>query len=223
MKNDSLLKLSVVSAVTGILLLYIGAIHMKPGLTPISKIDKDFVGLETEMSGKIIDLYKHPGGHIFLKVKDNSGGVISVPIFSETRSKLDEEVSLLDRIQVKGTVKKYEGDLELIPSEAKQIKIIHTPPLEISKIDEDKLGEIVKIEGFVERERCLSDNKLSLEIRNREEKIKALVSDYVSNLDKFDNISKGSKVRIAGKIQPEKDKLLIKINRKEQLTVLEED
>lgn len=107
MPGSSIAKLSILCSLTGIALIYAGAIYMRPGLTPISKIDNDFVGLKTKISGRVIDLSTHPKGHVFLKMKDDSGDVTSVPPFLKTVSKMSKKVEVRDNIKLTGKVKKY--------------------------------------------------------------------------------------------------------------------
>ncbi|KXB09464.1 hypothetical protein AKJ35_00780 [candidate division MSBL1 archaeon SCGC-AAA833F18] len=109
LRDNSTVKLSLLCSLTGIAVLYAGAVQMRPGLTPIAKLDEDYVGLKVKVSGQVIDLSEHPDGHLFLKLKDDSGGVISVPIFSRVRSELGENIALLDNVQVPGQVKLYKG------------------------------------------------------------------------------------------------------------------
>lgn len=212
MINNSMLKMSLFSSLAGLTLLYAGAVQMRPGLTPISKIDNDFVGLKTQIRGQIINLRTHSKGHVFLKVKDESNGVISIPIFSRTKSKLNENIELLDNIQVTGKVKDYQGNLELLPETPEKIKIFHSQPSKISEINRESIGEKVKIQGNLTKKRSTSGGSLVLELENNHASLKVFVPQSTANSSNFPRIEEKNKIRIAGTIQLYKNELELKVH-----------
>lgn len=220
MADKSILKLSLISSIAGILLLYVSAAHMKPSLTPISKVDEDFVGLSTKISGKVIDIRGGSNGHLFLKIKDESGGVITVPIFSKINSKLEEKVELLDNIEVQGKVEKYEGQLEIIPKKPESIQIVHSTPLELSKIDKSKLGKIVKTKGYIAEKKTVGNGNLLIKLTEKNENINVFIPQIVLNTNNFPEIQEGNIVKIAGLVQLYEETLEIKVENPHNIEII---
>lgn len=214
-------KLSLLCSLTGIALIYVGAAQMRPGLTPISQIDNDYVGLKTVISGRVIDLSVHPEGHVFLKVKDESGGVISVPLFSGTRSELGERIELLDNIQVSGQVKNYQGEMELLPEDVGSIQVVHSAPIELSQIDETRLGNEVKIRGFVGEKFSVGDNSIILSVRRGDGELKVFLPGDVVESDNFPEFFEGDKIQAAGTIKSYEGELELEIGNSYNFEVLE--
>lgn len=204
-------KMSLVSSLAGLALLYAGAVHMRPSLTPISKVDKDFVGLKIKISGRVIDLSTHPKGHLFLKVKDGSDGVISVPIFAKINSKLEKRIELLDNIQIEGTVKEYNGELEVLPEKVESIQIINSTPLEISKINKKMTGELVKIQGIIIGKEIIGKGSLLLKIKKNSGEIKVYIPSYVSNSEDLKFLEEGQLIQASGVVQTYKEELELKV------------
>lgn len=210
-QNSSMTKMSILSSLTGIILLYIGAVQMQPSLTPISDIDKDFVGLKTEISGRVIDVDTHPEGHLFLKVKDDSGGVISVPVFERINSGLNENIELLDNIQVSGQVKDYEGDLELIPDSIESIQIIHSAHVKLSQINKRNVGNLVKTRGVVCEKENVGSGSLIINLHKEKQDFPVFAPYTVANSPDFPEIKVGDTVQISGLVQVYEGKLEIKL------------
>lgn len=219
---NSTTKLSLLCSLAGMALLYVGAIQMRPGLTPISKIDMDFVGLKTKVSGRVIDLSRHSKGHVFLKVKDGSGGVISVPIFASMSSKLDEEVKLLDNIRITGEVENYQGELELLPEGAESIKVIHSTPTEVSRIDEGRVGETVKIRGVVREKEPVGKGSLLMEIWGDDSGLTVYMPPDVAGARDLPEIGVGDRVQLAGLVQLYEGELELKLSSSYNIEVLGE-
>ncbi len=184
---------------------------MKPSLTPISKVDEDFVGLNTKISGKIIDIRETSEDHIFLKIKDESGGVMTVPIFSRINSKLEKQVELLDNIEVQGKVENYEGQLEIVPKEPESVQIVHSTPLELSKVDESKLGKIVKTRGYIAEKKSVGNGNLLIELSEKDESVTVFIPQSVVKSNNFPEIREGTIIQIAGLVQLYEEKLEIKV------------
>ena len=74
------------------------------------------------VSGEISSLKIHENGHIFLKVRDESGEVMVV-IFKNVVSKLKEKelacLELNKTMKIEGRVEEYRGNLELVAEEIK--------------------------------------------------------------------------------------------------------
>jgi DNA/RNA endonuclease YhcR with UshA esterase domain len=149
MSERTIAKLSLLCSLTGLAALYLSAANTHPAVTAIAKLNEDFAGTKVTISGHAIDLYNHPDGHLFLTLKDNSGGTISVPVFASVRSQMTEPVELLDDIQVTGLVKEYQNELEVVPDRASDVRIVHAAATRISNLGENQIGELVKVEGVV--------------------------------------------------------------------------
>lgn len=195
---------------------------MRPALTPISQIDRDFVGLRTRVSGRIIETRGHADGHLFLRVKDESGGVIFIPLFSNVKSELDEKIELVDRIQVSGKIEIYEGDLELIPEDATDVKIVKTAPTKISEIDRNRLGEKVKVRGFVEKKKPVGTGNLIVNLRDEEKSLPIFISRKVVESKNFPEIREGQTVQTAGQVMLFDNELQIEIPNPHNIDVIGE-
>ncbi len=211
MIDNPTVKLSIISSIAGILLLYMSAAHTRPALTPISNINQDYIGLKTKISGKVIDLHHHPEGHLFLKIKDESGGVITVPIFNKTNSQLDNEINILDNVEVEGQVKEYEGQLEIIPEEPESLQIAHSTPLKISNVTRSKLGKIVKTRGYVAEKKIVGSGSLLLELTQNGEIIEVFIPKSVTASKNFPEFQSGNLLQVVGLLQTYEGKLEIKV------------
>ena len=84
---EKITKLGLLCSIVGLAAIYAGAVQVRPSITPIAKIDNEFVGLKVIISGQVVDL-RESNGHLFLALQDNSGSAMSVPIFSSVRAQL---------------------------------------------------------------------------------------------------------------------------------------
>ncbi len=214
-------KLSLLCSITGIAALYVGAIQMRPTLTPLAKINEDYVGLGVMVSGQVIDLHAHHSGHLFLKLKDESGGVISVPIFASVRSELSEPIELLDNIQVTGQVKLYNGDLEVIPEKGADLHVVHTPPTGLANISRERLGELIKTQGVIARRNIVGSGSLILTLRDDDTELQVFVPASVANEERFPELHVGYTVRASGWLQLYNEHLELKIEDPAHLEVIE--
>lgn len=206
-----MVKMSLLCSVVGIAILYVGALQMRPDITPIAQVDNDFVGLKAKISGQVIDMRRNQNGHVFLKVKDSSGGTISVPLFARTVAGLDENVELLDNVQVEGQVKEYRGEMEILPEKAESVKIVKSPPMEISKIDNDKVGEAIKVRGVIAKKTSVGGGSLLLKLRGKDEELKVFVFQSVVNSENFPEVREGDNVRVFGTVQVYDNELELKV------------
>jgi DNA/RNA endonuclease YhcR with UshA esterase domain len=151
MVEKGLTLLSLACSLVGLFTLYAGALLIRPPAMEIASVNEEFVGKKISVSGEIISSYEHSDGHLFLKIKDNSGGVITVPIFSKLRSQLEEQIELLDILQVVGKIQKYKNEIEIIPEKIEDLTIIHTAPTNFSRLTADDAGILVKVEGKIQK------------------------------------------------------------------------
>ncbi len=222
LKNDSLIKLSLISCIIGIIILYVGSVHLKAEITPISKIDNDFVGLKSKISGQVIGLESHPNGHIFTKVKDESGGVISIPIFSGVKSNLDKKIELLDRIQAKGKIKVYNGELELVPADANKISVINTPSTTVSEVDRSEIGEPLRVRGILEKKTSVGQGNLIITLRDKNGELEVFIPKSVTESKSFPALDTGKPVKACGTVKSYKGNIEIVIDDPYNLVVPEE-
>lgn len=110
MKDHTLIKLSLAWSLIGLFVLILLASAAKPPLIKISQIE-NYVGKTVIIQGEVLKVtYKETVS--FIDVKDETGK-ISIVVFN----RLDKKFGLGDLIAVKGQIKVYKGDLELIASE----------------------------------------------------------------------------------------------------------
>lgn len=221
MREKSTIKLSLLCSLTGIAVLYAGAVQMRPGLTPIAKLDNDYVGLKVKVSGQVIDISDHPDGHMFLKLKDDSGGVISVPIFSRIRSGLSENIALLDNMQVTGQIDLYNGELELIPDKAGAIQIVQTPYTGLSRVTRERLGQIIKTRGVISAQEVVGNGNLLMTLRDNGSELKVFVPSSLAELKEFPETQVGYSVGIGGWLQLYHDELELKLEDSINLRIIE--
>lgn len=214
-------RLSLICSVAGIAVLYVGGALMRPTLTPIAEVDNDSVGLKVMVSGRVTDLYEHPDGHLFLKIEDGSGDTISVPIFSRTRSDLGEQVRMLDRVQVVGEVELYNGTLEVVPGGAEDVSVVHTAPADVSEIDQNRLGKLVKVKGIVAFREEIGSGNLILILEGGGSRLKTFVPASVARKEGFPEVGVGDVVTVCGEIQMYRGELELEVKDAGNLEVLE--
>jgi DNA/RNA endonuclease YhcR with UshA esterase domain len=116
--DSGLLKIALGTSTIGLLLLFIVSSPQAEKVR-IIEIDYEDVGNLVIIEGRVASKHVHEDGHIFLKVKDDTG-LISTVVFASDVEKLEPKV--LDclgvgrTISVIGRVEEYRGALEIIPS-----------------------------------------------------------------------------------------------------------
>ena len=112
MEEASLLKMSLLCSLAGIVGLYLVSQLVETPQTPIQEIVPEEVGKTVRVCGWVTKMFVSPREHIFLKLGD--GGDLDVVIFNSTASQADYEVQVGDQVCVLGKVSEYRGKLELI-------------------------------------------------------------------------------------------------------------
>lgn len=214
------MRLSLLCSLTGLAALYIAAANVRPAVTAIASLNNDFIGAKVMISGRLVDLYEHIDGHLFLKLRDDSGGVISVPVFSRVRSQLEEPVELLDFVQVTGEVKEYKGELEVIPDKASDLRIIHAPAARISSLSEEQLGELVKVEAVVAKREIVGSGSLILTLNEDGYQLPVFVPASVVR-NGFPEVHVGHTVRIDGWLQLYNDQMELQLKNASHIRVIE--
>lgn len=119
-KDESLLKLSLVTAVAGLLVL-VFLLKTIGEAKEIAAIDEGDIGKELKVFGTISSVYVSKNENIFLKLADDSGE-ISVVVFKNMARKLNAQLLKKgDAVEVYGKIQEYEGELEIIPNEIRVI------------------------------------------------------------------------------------------------------
>ncbi|MCS4541663.1 MAG: exodeoxyribonuclease VII large subunit [Euryarchaeota archaeon] len=97
-------------------------------ITPISQITRSFLNNTVKIEGTIAQIIRSKKGHLFLKIKDSTGA-IEVPLFSTVVNQLKGRgldpatIEVNDAIRVKGVVREYEGQLQVVPRSAKDVEL----------------------------------------------------------------------------------------------------
>jgi len=213
-------KMSLLCSIAGLAALYVGAVQVRPSVTAISKLDNDFLGLKVIVSGQVVDL-RESNGHMFLKLKDDSGGLISVPIFSSIRSQLSGSIELLDVVQATGVVKEYNGELEVLPEKASDIVVVHSPCVAISALSEDDLGELVKVRGVIVEREIVGKGNLILTLREDGDWLPVFVSASMARNSNFPEVHVGYTVQITGWLQLYDNELELRLKDASSIKVVE--
>jgi DNA/RNA endonuclease YhcR with UshA esterase domain len=175
-----MVKLSLACSLAGLAAIYGATLSARPKVTPIAAIDNNFVGLKVIIAGQVIDCREHGDGHLFLKVRDDSGGVVAVPLFSRLRQKLEGSVELLDFVEVKGEVKLYREELEVVPSQASEVRVIRTAPVGVSSISKDNVGNPVKVQGVVAEREIVGAGHLVLVLRENGSELPVFIPAWIA-------------------------------------------
>lgn len=125
----------------------------------ISKSDTDNI---VERFVKVNSKKNHKDGHLFLKVSIyGNGQQIDVPIFNNINFS-SRTIGVDSVLKVKGTVSVYRGNLQIIPQDKKDIKVLNESAsgsvkstiefsnlISVNQIDTSKIGQTIKITGRV--------------------------------------------------------------------------
>jgi len=220
MSEKVVTRLSLLCSLTGLAALYVAAANTRPAVTAIASLNDDFIGTKVVISGRLIDLREHIDGHLFMKLKDDSGGVISVPVFASVRSQLNEPIELLDVVQVTGLVKKYQDELEVIPDKAGDLRIVHAPATRISSLSEKQIGELVKVEGVVAERAIVGKGSLILTLRDDGGQLPVFVPASVVK-DGFPEVHVGYTVRVDGWLQLYNDNMELQLKDASNIRIIE--
>lgn len=210
MDEKAMVKLSLICSLAGLAAIYGAAYSVRPKVVPIANLDNDFVGLNVIISGQVIDIREHDDGHLFLKIRDDSGGVVSVPVFSRLRQGIGENIELLDFLEVRGEVKLYRDELEVVPSEASDVRVIHTAPVLVSAIGRDNVGSPVKVQGVVAERDIVGAGHLILTLRENGSQLPVFVPGWIAG-NGFPEVHVGDTVRVEGWLQLYNENLELKV------------
>lgn len=220
MDEKTLTKLSMVCSLAGLIAIYFAATSARPRLTPIASLDNGFIGLRASISGQVVDYREHEDGHLFLKLRDSSGGIVSVPIFSKTRAQLSESIELLDIVEVTGEVALYQGEFEVIPEGVNDLKVVHAAPTKLSGITKDNVGTPVKVQGTIVEREIVGKGNIILTLQEDGGQLPVFISSWVAD-DGLPEMHVGDTVRVDGWVQLYNGELEIKVANASHLHVVE--
>lgn len=113
--KKTLLSISILFSVIGILLIYYASTRFEPEVVKISDISKGMMGETVRIRGKVIEADHHKKT-LFMRLKDPSGEINAVKFDCEEKNLENKEIELLGEINL------YEGDLEIIVENIKESK-----------------------------------------------------------------------------------------------------
>jgi len=140
----NLVRISVACSITGLLLIYGFSLLVEPKGVSINLLERN-QGRIVRITGTVVDLRRHEAGHIFLKLKDESG-TCEVPLFRDLAKRVPP-IFIGDRLQVIGTAEEYRDSEQVVPRNQRDVVILPTPPTSISSA-KSMVGETTKIRGI---------------------------------------------------------------------------
>lgn len=210
MDEKTIARLGLICSLTGLAAIYVGAISARPRITPIASLDNGFIGLKVAISGQVIDFREHRDGHLFLKLRDDSEGVVSVPIFSRLRAELGESIELLDVVEVTGEVIIYRDELEVVPDGASDVKVVHTAPVKLSSLSEENAGIPVKVQGTIVEREIVSSGSVIFTLREDGSQLPVFIPYWVAD-DGLPELHVGNTLRVNGWLQLYNGELELKV------------
>ncbi|MBM3200560.1 hypothetical protein FJZ53_06485 [Candidatus Woesearchaeota archaeon] len=115
MDDKTLLKISVICSLIGILIIFIFAEKLEPPTVAISDVNEGLVEKDVKLRGEIYSIRNLKQGVSF-RLKDETG-FIDVIIFNDESF----DVNKGESVEVQGVVKTYNGGLEI---EAKEVRAL---------------------------------------------------------------------------------------------------
>jgi len=203
-----ILKMCLICSILGLVTVYFASGHIGAPRLKISELEEGMIGSMVEISGTVVDLYEHQRGHLFVKLKDDSNAAITVPLFFEIRSGV-ERIEILDLVDVKGEVSVYKGNLEIIPSSSRDVKVQRTDPIPISKLCENYYGGLVKVEGTVSWINRLSGGQIIFALSEGSSDVRVFLPKNVAGSAGW--LKEGIRVRVGGWYEVYNDEPEIKV------------
>ena len=121
MKDKTLMKISLIISVVGLVALFVFVQFTEPSKVSISQISDSMLGQNVEVSG-LIESFTTKNNNVFFTLDDGTGN-ISIVMFESIARKNPEVYALKDqiRVSVTGKISLYKSELELIASSLKLI------------------------------------------------------------------------------------------------------
>ncbi len=196
-------------AVLGLVMTCVGLRLSEPERMEARNLTEKMVGAQVLLSGRVMDLTEHPDGHLFLKV-GGENTTVSVPLFSGVRKGMGTRIELLDRVEVRGKVQEWRGELEVVPKRPEDVRVRREPPRRVGGIGEGELGKLVKVEGEVRRVTKVGENRLLLTLGENGSELKVFLPFLV-------RVKTGSRVVVAGRLQLYRGELELVVKRASHL------
>ncbi len=114
----NLLKISILVSISGIIALFLLNTSLGSPNMQIKDINQEMINEKATIQGEITYLYISKDGHVFLKVKDESGE-IKVVIFKDSGLSNVYGLEEGQKISVSGKIQEYKGELEIIARDVK--------------------------------------------------------------------------------------------------------
>lgn len=112
--NPNLLKICLFLLVIGLSFMISAEIMFEVDRIQINKISFKKIGEHVRIKGKVVDFSTNKG-HSFLTLKDDTGKIKVVDFNSE--KELKKIINEAEKVQIKGSVDVYQGELEIIADE----------------------------------------------------------------------------------------------------------
>jgi DNA/RNA endonuclease YhcR with UshA esterase domain len=200
-------ELVLLSAVLGLVMIYAGVRLSEPERVETQNLTSGMVGSQVLLSGRVMDLYEHPDGHLFLLVGEENR-TVSVPLFSSLRRGM--RVEMLDWVEVRGRVKEWKGELEVVPGRPEDVRVRREPPRRVGEIGEGEVGRLVKVEGEVRRVTRMGENCTLLTLAEGENMLKLFLAFPA-------RVEAGARVTAAGRVQLYRGELEVVVKRSSHL------
>lgn len=129
MEDNQILRIALITALLGLSGMIMLSGKIMPQEVKINDINKGMLDEEVSIEGVVLNMDKSQKSETyFLQIIDNTGK-IKVVIFDDTvlslaKYNLTPHSFLNHRVRLKGNVKEYNGNMELILKDAHSIKII---------------------------------------------------------------------------------------------------
>jgi len=120
---------ALLSSVIGLFLIYHATTNIEPQQISISDIASDMEGRKVSIIGSLVEKRLHEDDHLFLTISDE-GSEIQVVLFSDFMKNLEKlnitekDFQIKGKISVKGIVEIYRGNLQIIPRNLDDVKIL---------------------------------------------------------------------------------------------------
>ncbi|TDA32738.1 MAG: hypothetical protein DSO02_04840 [Hadesarchaea archaeon] len=202
-------KLILICAIMGLLLIYLGLRLSEPERLEVSSLTKERLGSMVLLSGRVMDLNEHPDGHLFLKVGEENC-TVSVPLFAGVRKRMEMGIELLDWVEVRGRVKEWKGELEVVPSRPEDIRIKREAPRRVGEIGRGEVGKLVKVWGRVKEVTKVGENFLLLTLEEDGKELDVFLPFSIG-------VRVGERIVAAGRVQLYREKLEVVVKRNTHL------
>lgn len=196
--------ISLIFSITGIAVLYFISTLTTPYIIELNEVP-NYEGKIVTTQGIVINHYETKHGSQIITIQDKN---TTVTIFLEGKI----EVEYGDKLQITGEIKKYKEEWEIIPSDAKSIKIIQKwdnisiPLWQIAQNPSKYENININITGFID---SVFDNYFILADEEGKHSLMVFYNTYTDI-----RIFSGQKVNIAGSFKFDKKnfRYMVKLN-----------